>query len=62
MSAAKAHVLMIKGAISELSEEEQMAVAFCANEFCGILERGEAAAAIALALVTAEIAAKEESV
>lgn len=52
-------LLLIKGAISDLSQEDQDTVRACAHKFRTILESTGAQGMLAYALVGAEIAVKE---
>lgn len=52
---SSANLLLVKGAISELSEEEQGKVFQCAANLRSMVEGNGAAGMIALVLVTAEM-------
>lgn len=55
---SSALLLMVKGAISELSDEEQASVYACALEIKGAVLKGGDAGVVALALVSAEMGAE----
>ena len=59
---SSAELLMVKGAISELSPEEQFAVNTCAATLRNTIIAAGAAGTIAMALVSVEMAAAEYAV